>query len=1551
MTNDRGKLTYRICLILVFLILGGSTFFIFSGQKKNIYFEHISAKQGLPQSTIQCMMQDEKGFIWIGTEEGLSKYDGYDFVTYKPDPDNPNSLSYNFIRDIIQNHEGDLWIVTYGGGLNKFDYVAESFTRYCVNNSKNNSIISDQMVTLVEDRSGYLWIGYFGDGVSKFDPKTEQSFHYTNDPSNPKSLSNNNLRIIYQDRKGGLWFGTYGGGLDKYDPENDSFIHFKNRPGDDTSLSYNQILTIFEDSDGFLWIGTYGGGLNKFDPKTGIFKRYLHDPHNPNSLCDDEVWAICQDEEGLLWIGTAGGLNIFDPASGSFQHYKSDPTYPFSLSTNEIRTILKDNTGAIWFGTALGGINRYCKEKQRFRIYRNNPSHPHSLSNNKVLSIYKDRANNFWIGTYEGLNKWDRKNNRYKVYKNNPDKSHTISSDPVMALYEDRSGVFWVGTLGGLNIFNRDAETFERYVLDTNDINSLNDRIVCICEDQKGYLWVGSTNGLNKVDRKNKTYVRYRNDTADPNSISNSMILSAFLDRYGVLWIGTWGGLNTFNHDTETFTRYKADENNPDSLSHNKVNYFFEDHEGMLWIGTDGGLNRYQRETGTFVSFDTKDGLPNNVIYGILEDEQGNLWLSTNKGLSRFNPHKKEFKNFDARDGLQSNEFLYASCYRDDNGEMFFGGINGFNSFFPNSFKDNPIKPVLVITDIKVFNKSVKVGEALDGVTILKKHIAKADEINLSWKHSAFTISYAALHYAIPEKNQYSFMMENLEKKWNSVGELRFATYAHLPPGSYLFKVKASNCDGIWNKSGTSIRIKIQPPPWRTWWAYTLYSILFIGIIAFYIRSQKKKLAYERSVNERLRQVDRLKDEFLANTSHELRTPLHGIIGIAESLIRGATGHLPNPTISNLKMVVLSGKRLNNLVNDILDYSRLKENDLQLQMKAVDMKSLTEVVLLMSSPLVAAKPVALNNNIPNDLPLVYGDENRLQQIMHNIVGNAIKFTYSGTVSVTAVKMGAENRVKILIQDTGIGIPRDKLEAIFQSFEQADTSTSREYGGTGLGLSITKKLVELHDGSIGVESEEGKGSTFWFTLPIWKGHLQTTPSPDTGEKPSPQETPAQSTSIIHEQPITKADTAPVPVGKYRILAVDDEIINLQVLVNHLSIKGYSVSKAMNGEEALQFIGNPAKKADIVLLDVMMPRMSGYEVCRRIREYYSPSELPVIMLTAKTQLENLVEGLNSGANDYITKPFSSEELVERIRVHLQLLNANRELKDANEKLEDYSRTLEQKVTERTKDLREKNQLIMASMHFAQRIQQSILPFQERLNAVFPEYFVIYKPKDIVSGDFYWFEQVGDKIFIAVVDCTGHGVPGALMTMIGSTILNKLVQEHRVYKPSLILEYLHRDVKKALKQKQIGIRHIDTAGMDVCLCMIDKNSEKIGRKVTFAGAHQPLYIIKTDEGNNLLEIKGDRKPIGGLQAKKDSERKYTQKEIILKNGDMIYLTSDGFVHQSNHKDKKYGRSKLKRYFQEIAPLPAHKQEQKLLAELANHMGNEEQRDDITVMGVRIP
>jgi signal transduction histidine kinase/class 3 adenylate cyclase/streptogramin lyase len=836
----------------------------------------------------------------------------------------------------------------------------------------------------------------------------------------------------------------------------------------------------------------------------------------------------------------------------------------------------------------------------------------------------------------------DRDQKRFTHFVHDPKNPRSLSGKYVTAIYEDRSGTLWIGA-DGLNRFDREKEQFTRFVHDPQNPNSLSSNSVsAIYEDRAGTLWIGTVaDALNRFDRDRKQFTRF---------FRTGTVFSIYEDRAGTLWLGTLGGLRKFDRMQEKFTSFKHDPRNPHSLSDNSVNAIYEDRAGTLWLGTSGGLDRFDREQGQFTHFTEKDGLPSSLILGILEDDHGRLWLSTVKGLSRFDPKTETFRNYDVSDGLQGNEFYEASHRSRKTAEMFFGGNNGFNAFHPDSIKDNPYIPPVVITAFKRYNT-----DQAEGVAIEEKGISEKREIKLSYKDNILSFEFAALSYRNSFKNQYAYKLESFNDNWIQLGTERKVTFTNLDPGKYTLRVKGSNNDGVWNEEGASLKITITPPWWKTWWAYGFYVLMFAGAVFGYIRyktaAQAKELARERKVNARLRQVDKLKDDFLANTSHELRTPLHGIIGLAESSVADASVKLPERMRLNLGMIVASGKRLASLVNDILDFSKLKTHHLAIQKKPIDMRVLVELVLKFCEPLLAGKNLILKNEIPPDLPPVEGDENRLQQILHNLVGNAIKFTESGEVKISAAQRNG--MVEIAVADTGIGISKDKQQDIFKSFEQVDASISREYGGTGLGLAITKSLVELHGGKIWVESEVGQGATFIFTLPVSKGKPEKTEQayiPITGQTIDLSRV-RQVEGIALEMQVLEQSS---PDGAFHILIVDDEPVNQQVLANHLTLGKYRFSQAYNGEEALRAIDKT--KFDLVLLDVMMPRMSGYEVCQRLRQKYLPAELPVIMVTAKDQVQDLIEGLSSGANDYLAKPFSKDELLARIKTHLNLLKIN-------------------------------------------------------------------------------------------------------------------------------------------------------------------------------------------------------------------------------------------------------------------------------------------------------
>ncbi len=1180
----------------------------------------------LSSNEVLSLCEDHRGILWIGTDEGLQTYDrdADSFEHFENEEDEPGGLDDETIQALYLDSEGRLLIGTVEG-LYRYDRESNQILRHPSNVYHAQALADVSIGAIHQDREGILWLGT-EEGIFQYNGT--QFRHFLHDPNDPYSLGLPEVNVIFEDRFGAIWIGADGGGLHRYNPESETFSHLQNRSGEPDTISHDQVNAIFEDRSGRFWVGTLNG-LSRFHRETGTFVSYRSDPTDPASLSYNEITAVFEDRSGVLWFGTdGGGLNKFNPRTEHFLHYHHNPNNRQSLSHDRVWALYEDREGFLWIGTKLGGLDRMNRETEEFRHFVNDPENPQSLSSNEVTTIYEDRSGALWVGTDEGgLNRLDRESEKFTRFRSDENDEETLSSDSITVLYEDRSGEFWIGSDGdGLNLLDRATGKFTRYEADDEDEHSLSaDEVWAIVESSDGFLWVGTGEGLNRLDRSEGN-----------------------------------------------FTRYLADPEEPGSLSHSTVWSLFEDVEETLWIGTAKGLNRFDRKSGDFKAFTEEDGLAHESVFGILGDGEGNLWLGTGHGLSRFNPGEGTFRNYGVSE-TQNMTFNRGAYHRNSKGELFFGGMRGFNMFAPGEIVDNQEIPPVVITDFQIFNRSVGPGDDDEVRTVLEKAILETQDLTLTHRDAVFSFVFAALDYTIPSQNQYPYKLEGFDKDWNYIGTRRMATYTNIPDGRYVFRIRASNNDGIWNEEGATVQIRIKPPPWRTWWAYCLYAVVFIeAIIGLVhvrtkthlnrIRRQERELSRERQISERLRRVDQLKDDFLAAVSHELRTPLHGIIGIAESLLDGVAGRPTAKMAENLSMIVTSGRRLASLVNDLLDFSKLKKRELEIQRRPIDMRTLTDVVLQLSAPLTTGKPLSLENKIDKNSPPVEGDENRIQQIMHNLIGNAIKFTHSGTVQVTAEIISPTatreelpaGKLAVSVSDTGIGIPADRIRDIFTSFKQVDASISREYGGSGLGLPITRQLVELHGGTIDAFSEFGKGSTFCFTLPISRESPETTFSPTQLAHIEPG-TATYETSVEEDLEIVASSESKEDAG-FSLLVVDDEPINQQVMANHLASGNFSVTHAYSGAEALDLISKNGK-FDLILLDIMMPRLSGYEVCQQIRKQFLPNELPIIMITAKNQVADLVEGLSSGANDYIAKPFSKDELVARIKTHLNIQKTNR------------------------------------------------------------------------------------------------------------------------------------------------------------------------------------------------------------------------------------------------------------------------------------------------------
>ncbi|UCF65461.1 MAG: hypothetical protein JSW33_06420 [bacterium] len=846
-------------------------------------------EDGLSQSTILAITQDKEGFLWLGTQEGLNRYDGYEFKIFKTDPYSESSISDNWITALEVDRNGNLWIGTSAGGLNFFDKNSNSFIKYRHNEKQSTSISDDRVLSIFEDRQGTIWVGTMGGGLNRFDKEKNIFEHFTFHPKENDITSRFDVTSIIEDSDGNLWWGTIGEGLYCYNWNSQKLRHFKNDIKLTHSLGSNQISCLYLGDDGKIWIGTNGAGLNIYDPRTNRFERFRHIPENPFSISNDFIYVIFRDATGIYWIGTDDGLNQFSSKSGRFLKIMSDPAEPTSLTNNMVRTIYQDAGGILWVGTYSGALNKFDQKKAVFKNYGQNPAKLHSLSDKNVWAIFEDDREYVWIGTNHGLNRLNRNSAKYQHYFNDPTDPGSLSHNLIRTVFQDKSGELWIGTEGGgLNRYDWESEKFERFIHNPKNSMSISDNgLRHVFEDSEGNLWIATLNGLNKFDKKRKSFKKYFNDPNESKSISGNHVRYIYQDKRGAIWVGTFSGLSLYIKKDDNFISFYHNPSNLSSLSNDRVLCMHEDKKGRFWIGTyGGGLDKLEREEFIFKHYSREDGLPNNAVYGILEDEKGFLWLSTNQGLSRFDPETETFINYDSKDGIQGNEFNGNAFFRNKRGEMFFGGINGFTVFSPSLVRNNEHIPLIVLTSIKKYDKPIELG----------KSITKMRELELSYLDKFFSFEFAALDFTNPTKNQYSFMLEGFDKDWILSGNRRYANYTNIGGGNYTFRVRGSNNDGLWNEGGTSIRLIIHPPFWETWWFKFLLVIIVLGL--FYvivalrmksINSQKRKLELE--VNQRTRELNQSNFELLKakrDTDDILNNVAEGIFLINSGLEVGS---------------------------------------------------------------------------------------------------------------------------------------------------------------------------------------------------------------------------------------------------------------------------------------------------------------------------------------------------------------------------------------------------------------------------------------------------------------------------------------------------------------------------------------------------------------------------------------------------------------------------------------------------------------------------------------
>jgi len=798
------------------------------GAQESLRFRRCDIENGLSQNSVYFVLQDHHGFMWFATQDGLNRFDGYSFKVYRPDLDDRFSLSNGYVTALVEDDRGCLWVGTDSGGLNRFDPATEKFLRFRHSPANPASLSGSNISSLLIDQKSRLWVGT-SDGLDQFDPASESFRHFRNAPNDPNSLSRNSVTVLYEGSQGTLWVGTQDGGLNRLDPAGSRFARL---------LPDATVRALLDDA-GLLWVGT-DDGLVRLDPRSGRQEAFRNDPGRPGSLAHNQVTALLTDQNQDLWIGTRGGLDRFDRSSGTFVHFKNDLSDVTSLSGDAVLSLGRDRCGGIWIGTDGGGLSRLDRVSMPFTHLSDRSNAPSRKSRNQIWAIMEDQAGELWIGTEAGVHIVNRRTGRRFDYENDPRRPGSLSQNTVRAVIKDRLGVVWIGTeAAGLNRLDPGARTFVLYRHNPRDPGSLSsDAVRYLLEGHGGELWVATMGGgLNRYDRSTNRFTHYRHDARDPSSLGADRVYSLCQDRAGFLWVATWGsGLDRLDPSTGRFTHLRHTSTDSSSLSDSNVLSIMEDRAGNLWVGTRGGglckLKPEDRDKGTFAVYAEKNGLPNNQIYAVLEDESGFLWLSHNRGLSRFDPKTGKSKTFGLSNGLQSLEFMGNSRFKSPSGEMFFGGINGLNAFFPGQIKDNPYPPPVAITGLQVFGRQVPIGPGPDGRTILERSIVFNPPIRLSYKDTMITLGFAALHYAAPGNNQYAYILEGFDKNWNAVGDRRLATYTNLPPGRYVFRVRASNNDGLWNDQGASLSIVITPPYWKTFWFQLLAILAVMGTLA-----------------------------------------------------------------------------------------------------------------------------------------------------------------------------------------------------------------------------------------------------------------------------------------------------------------------------------------------------------------------------------------------------------------------------------------------------------------------------------------------------------------------------------------------------------------------------------------------------------------------------------------------------------------------------------------------------------------------------------------------
>lgn len=1150
-------------------------------------FDRYTQRDGLSNNQVQCILQDSDGWMWFGTTYGLNRFDGVSFRTFKSENDDSTTLTANLVRTIFEDSRKELWIGMENGGLCRYDKDRECFIRYPLG---KNGLISVNGIT--EDAAGHLWLAT-AEGLIEGVSDAGGNYRF-----NPVllDLRSSHLKKVLVDRHNHIWLATEQG-LYVYETARRKLMSLE-LP--ETANIYDEIWALYMDRTDRIWIGTYNSGLFYVNPWE---LKVVKTSFTPGIDRAQTIRAICSERDGKFWIGTRAGLFSFDGAE-----YEYHPISEDSNAGGEINSILSlcvDAKGDLWIGCRQG-IHHFVYEKQFITSYTIEGPPGKRLNNGDVYAIKceKDRV---WIGTEAGgLNKLDRKTGQITCFTR---QNSGLTSNCVKALLLDGPEL-WVGTyMGGISVLNANTGQVIRQLHHIPDQRGgiSDDRIWAFARDTEGNIWIGTSKGVDLYDRKTKIF-HYREDI-----IRGTQVNWIKQDSEGDIWVGGEDQLVIYRPLSGKVQRYFR-----------KTRDMLEFPSRQYYVTTTNGLACFDKERGFYRFYTEKEGLVNNYTLSLEQGLDSTLWISTANGLSLWNLTDGSFKNFQEKDGLQDNQFNYGASDRDEAGNLFFGGINGFNRINPEQVTTNTYVPPVVITDFRIFNRKVKVGEGKHPV--LKQNVAYTDEVRLPYDRNMLSFSFVALNYVMAEKNRYRYRLEGLEDRWVNAGNLHRATYANLAPGSYVFRVQGSNNDGVWNREGASLRVVIIPPFWQTWWFTGILGIVIL-LIAFliarayvYREKMKNMLVLEKTKARHLHEVDMLKLQFFTNVSHDIRTPLTLIIGPVEKLYR----QVKDEDIRvQLGMVYQNARKLLQLINQLLDFRKLEAGQYKVEYESGDVvRFLRERTETFRYP-AYEKNIDLSFESNRDKWVTAFDGDKLDKILNNLLSNALKFTGKNGRIRVGIEIG-EDDYRIIVEDSGVGIAPEHLDRIFNRFFQS--ANSSDITGTGIGLSITKNFVELMGGTIEVSSVQDKGTVFAICLPV---HQEQPEEMIQAEEPRPED---------------------------KVLLVVDDNEDIRVFIRTHFKAGYRVVEAADGkagyEAAIREI------PDVILADMLMPVMDGQEMCKRLKKDEHTSHIPVIMLTAVNSKEKELESILVGVDDYITKPFDINILSAKVDNLLQIRNALRE-----------------------------------------------------------------------------------------------------------------------------------------------------------------------------------------------------------------------------------------------------------------------------------------------------